>query len=245
MMMNKKLFLMLVGSLVFSGSQATVVEYFEDTYGQQASPELINKAEDAAKLVGFDGLYQVIAAKKAGIDVSPTFYKYIATTVNQQMQYPVMIVNSTWFDTLPQDQQMFLLARAFVIFKEGMLPASVKYLPFLFMLLSILLIFALVWLLGKTRLAVYKRWVRIVAAWVIVTLFNLSIGAYLQTKVLQYFAKKHDMHIIRIAAGKTGNKEAAKAALLAYNAVAQEEVKNGQKAFEPYGNLFEQYANQL
>jgi hypothetical protein len=67
----------------------------------------------------------------------------------------------------------------------------------------------------------------------------------MQTKVLQYFAKKHDMHIISIAVEKTGNKEAARAALLAYDAGVQEEIKNGQKAFEPIGNLLEQYANQL
>jgi hypothetical protein len=165
--------------------------------------------------------------------------------INQQMLYHYVFINAPWFETLPQDHQTFLLARAFVTAQEGILPASVKYLPYAFILLLMLLVFAVFWLLGKTPLVAYKKWVRALAAWIIVMAFNVGIGTHMQTKVLQYFAKKHDMHIIRIAAEKTGNKEAAKEALLAYNAAVQEEIKNGQKAFEPFGNLLEQYANQL
>ena len=237
-----KILLVLCSTLTQS-TNTSVVPFTEDPYALQAPQKIVEIAEKAAAFVEFDSTYEVAIPKKAGIQINP-WNKFIAYGINTKTKNPFIIINPSWFASIPQDQQLFLLARCFTVFKEGK-PFSIKVVPYLFILLRILFILLLIWLLGKTLLSRHKKWVRIAIAWGIVYLCNSFVINNLQLKFTRYMNSRYDIHILNMAIQKTGNKDAAIKALQQFDTSIKEALKNGETFFTPYATLFENYANAL
>ncbi len=229
--------------LISYNAPSKTIDFIEDGYLMPASPEIIALAENAAKLFDFEQAYEVAAPKKAGLQINP-WNKFIAAGINPQTKNPFFIINEEWFKTLSPDQQTFLLGRNFLMLKNGVQPLSVKVIPFLFIFLTIGLMLLLYWLLGKTN-CIQNKWVRAAIAYAIVFASNLAFLNALQTKAIQYFGAKHDMHIIQMTIEKTQNKEAAIQALSSIDTTIKDDFKNGEQFWAPFASLFENYANEL
>ena len=238
-----KILLVLGGTLVQSINTG-VVPFTEDSYALQAPQEIIKIAEQAAALVEFDGAYEVAVPKKAGIQINP-WNKFIASAKSPQTKNFFIIINPLWFEGIPQDQQLFLLGRCFMAYKEGATPFSMKVIPYLFILGSIIFMLLLIWLLGKTPLVHKKKWIRVVMAWGTIYFCNIFLINNLQARLTNYIARKNDVHIIDMVVKKTGDKDAAIKALQHLDASIKKELKSGETFFAPYVTLFENYANAL
>jgi hypothetical protein len=225
--------------------QAKMIEYVEDVYLMQAPAPLVALADKAAQLVNFEGNYEVIVPKKAGLLINP-WNKFVASGINPQTKNHLMIINQEWFSTVPKNQQDFLLTRAFVMFKEGFTPLSVKVaIPFSFFLFGIILIFGILQLLRRTPLANQRSWVRIVVSIGIAAIFNVMITTPVSTKLTVYCASLHDMKINELVVQKTGDREAAVKALEHIDRVIKAELKDGETFWTPYATTFENYAQAL
>lgn len=222
---------------------AKTIDFVEDGYLMPASSQIIELTEKAAEFFEFDQPYEVALPKKGGLQINP-WNKLIAAGINPQTKNPFLVINESWFKTLNPEQQMFLLGRNFLMLKNGVQPFSVKAIPFLFILLTIILTLLIYWFLGKTNLG-HKKWMRLGIAYAIIFVSNITFLNTVQIKAIQYFGAKHDMHNIQMAIEKTQNKGAAVTALEAIDAAIKNDLKNGEKFWEPYAMLFENYVKEL
>lgn len=234
--------ILLLLSLLTATTHAKVVEYVENAYAQQASQEIIDKAEQVAQLLNFTTAYEVIVPKKAGLQINP-WTKFIGSGINPQTKNPFIFVNPILFSTLPQEQQTFLLVRSFIMLKESR--QFLHIIPYLFIVLTFLLGFLILWGLKKTELAKQKLWVRILLTFSILTVGNLLLFNKLQAKLIHYCARQYDYTINRLALEKTLDKDAAIKALESLDTAIKNELKNGDTFWAPYATMFENYAKQL
>lgn len=215
------------------------VEYIEDAYTMPASPEIIEIVDKAAQLVEFNENYEVIVPKKSGMQINP-WNKFISIAINPQTKNAFIMLNPAWLFAIPQEQQTFLLARSFMMQKLGIIPLSMKIIPYFFLIFNIFFIFLLVWLLGKTQLKSYAKWVRILLALCIVGL-NTTITDAIQRRVLTYFVRQHDIEIIEKTLQITKNRDAAYQAFKYLDASIKNELQQGTNFFKPYEKLFESH----
>jgi hypothetical protein len=199
---NKASVLGIIALLSMQGLHAKMVEFVEDAYLLQAPQEIINTADKAAQLMEFDAAYEVIAPKKPGLQVNP-WNRFVSYGINPQTKNAFMVINPVWFLGIPEDQQLFLLGRNLLTLKQGTQPMSVKVMPYLFMLLTFSLMFLLFWILGKTKLADQKSWVRALIAYAIVFVCNLAFLNTLQLKLIQHLSKRYDATINEMVIQKT------------------------------------------
>lgn len=225
-------------------AQATMVPYQEDGYSMQAPEELGALVKKAAELVDFTSPYEVVVPKKAGVEINP-WNKFIGYGVNPLTKNSLVIINSEWFNKIPEDQQLFLIGRDLVILKNGVTPTSFIIIQCIFVAISFLLLFLLIWLMGKTVLKNQKLWVRILAACIIVGLCEFFVLDLLQVKVRTYYGKVHDRAIHELTLEKMSSRDAAIKALDHLDSSIKNEIKNGETFFIPYENLFESYAQEL
>jgi len=110
---------------------AGMVPFTEDPYTMQASGNIVALAQRSAAIMNFEGTYEVVEPKKAGIEINP-WNKFIGHGVNPQTQNNFIVVNAEWFKGIPEDQQLFLLCRSFAYFKEGSSSSLMRMLPYIF-----------------------------------------------------------------------------------------------------------------
>lgn len=240
--MFKQLLILYICLFFSSYTHAEPVPYVKDPYAQEAPQEIVKLAQEAAELMGYKDTFEVLAPKKTGIEVNP-WNKFIAYGRNPTTQNLFILVNPEWFLALPHEQQLFLLARCFAIFQESN-KLNKQFIPFLFLLLSILLVFLIYWFLGKIFVD-QQEWIRISIALGKVFLANTFIFNNVQLHIIEYLNSKYDMNIIKKVIEKTGNKEAATNAFHHFDNSIKEAIKQGEPFFMPYSNLFEKYAHAL
>ncbi len=260
-----KILLVLCGVFVQSINTG-IVPSTENSNALQVPQEIIKTARKAATLVKFVGVYEVAVPKKGTIQIDP-WSKFMARGINLQTKNSMIIFNPSWFLDIPQDQQLFLLGYCFMAFKEGSIPFSMKIIPFIvsfvyyFLLFCIAYLFDLffmVWLLGKTPLHLLRKkkakkfmgislemLVRVAMVWGIVSLSSSFLIDNVYSKLTDYVARKHEIHLMNMVVQKTGNKDAAIKALRYFSASVKEAIKNGETFFAPHANRFENYANAL
>jgi hypothetical protein len=222
---------------------AKTAEFIESIYIMQAPEDIVTIVEKNASLLGFETVYEIVVPKKAGIQINP-WNKLAYGGINPQTQRPYILINPTWFLAIPHDEQTFLLARTFECFTQGMLPLSVKVVPYLWIALIFLLTLLFFWLLGKTALR-KTLWLRALLSFCLVMLCNITILNTAQTKILQYLCKRHDMNIIKEVVRKTGNKNAAILALERLNEAINTELPTDVTFWTPFANWFQEYADKL
>ncbi|MFA6066760.1 MAG: hypothetical protein WC707_06285 [Candidatus Babeliaceae bacterium] len=229
--------------LLTNSAHAKMVEFAEDGYLIQAPEAVTTIAARAAQLVDFDNNYEIAAPKKAGIQINP-WNKFAVYGIHPQSKNPFMIINPEWLLNIPQAQQDFLLARYFMVFKQGVTPLSLKIIPYVVMLFAFCLTLAIFWLLGKTPL-INKPALRVLAAFCIATIFNLLVTNKVQVKVTKYFGAQFDMQIIKMTVQKTGNRDAAIKTLELLDTAVKDELKTDKIFWAPYEHMFENYAKEL
>ncbi|MEX0849235.1 MAG: hypothetical protein WD055_03325 [Candidatus Dependentiae bacterium] len=224
--------------------QAGPVPFVEDAYLMPAPQELVDRAEHIAQEMDFLEEYEIAVPKKAGMHINP-WYKFIASGINPLTGRPFMIINPEWFNELSHDEQTFFLAQNFMRMHEGMSPLHIKILPYLYALISVLLIIFVFIALGYTALSIKPTWMRIAMAiaFTIVceTLFMDKMYAQLQAYLLKQFSMKINELVIE----KTGNRDAAIRSLKSLDAGISQELNDGTLFFAPYANLFAEYARIL
>lgn len=235
----------MITAILFSNyAPAKTVEYVEDAHLSQAPQEIVDLSEKSADLMDYQDAYEIAVPKKPGIHINP-WNKFIAQGINPQTKHPIIILNPQWFNEIPGDQQTFLLSRNFATWQAGAQPFSIKALPYLFLLNSIVLMLILFWLLGKTRLADQKKWIRALIAFGVVTLSDLTLMTKINQKLTYYLAMQHEMSIIEKVIEKTHNKEAAIEALKHFDTSIKKELADGELFWKPFEKIFENYANAL
>jgi hypothetical protein len=224
--------------------QADPVPFVEDAYLMPAPQELVDRAEHIAQEIDFLEEYEIAVPKKAGLHINP-WNKFIASGIHPLTGRPLMIINPEWFNELSHDEQTFFLAQNFIRMHEGMPPLQIKILPYLYALISVLLIILVFIVLGYTALSVKPVWMRIVMAIafsiVCEKLFMDKVYAQLQAYVLKQFSTKINELVVK----KTNNRDAAIRALKHLDVSISEEVNNGTLSLAPYVNLFAEYARIL
>jgi hypothetical protein len=223
---------------------AKVVEYVEDAYLMQASKEMVDIAEKAAELFELNDTYEIIEPKKAGIQINP-WNKFLSYGINPQTKNSFIIINPQWFASISAEEQTFLLGRAFLTFQQGFTPVSSKALPYVFILLRILLVFLLIWLLGKTSLANQKIWVRSLIAAGIVMIVNMGFMNQFEIQLKQHLALRHVFEIHELIVEKTSDRKAAIKALEHFDSSVNDEFRKGVTVFAPFLASFKTYANEL
>jgi len=241
---NHKIFLPLLCTLFVCDVKTEVREHIETPCTMQAPEKIVGIVSRVALLTNFEGQYEVAVPKKAGLQVNP-WYKFVAHGINPQTNNPIVIVNPKWFLSIPEKQQNFLLGRCFLTFKHGMVPLSIRIIPYLFGFFSILFIIFLVWGLGKTRFGNQKMWIRILIAFGILVLFERALTDKLQTKVMWYFGSRYEMQINEMALQKSSDRNSAIKALEFFDASIKDELKKNEVFWAPYASLFQGYANKL
>jgi hypothetical protein len=108
-----------------------------------------------------------------------------------------------------------------------------------------MLVLLFFWLLGKTKLAMYHKWVRALIAWCIMMFFNVIFTEKLSLQLSQYLAFRHNSYITKMVVHKTGDKDAAIKALELFDAAVKHELENGELVFAPYYTTFENQAKEL
>lgn len=229
---------------VSSAAFAKNVEYIEDPYAAQAPQELVEQAEQAAQLFEFDKPYELVVPKKAGIQINP-WNKYIAFGINPQTKNSFILINPSWFKTLPADEQLFLLGTNFLNLKYGSMPLSVKVAPYISLVFTILLITLFFFFLGKTRLAAYRKWVRVLAALAIMIVLNLLILNRLFLAISNRLIFNHSAYLNEMAVQKTGNRQAGINAFEKFEQAVKQEIADGQTFLKPYEDRFAKYAQEL
>jgi len=235
---------LVVCSLFAHNTYSKMVEFTEDAYSMQAPQEIVDIAEKAAEFFECKDAYEVVVPKKAGILINP-WNKFIGTGINPQTKNHFIVINPEWFLSIPEKQQLFLLGRNFLAIKHGTTPLSMKIIPFLFILFTGCFVLFIVWILGKTRLAEYKPWVKGLIAFCIMTTCNIAFMNGLQSKFLLHVAKNHDKAINEMIIQKTGDKDSAIKALEFFDSSIKSELNNGESFWAPYAMLFENYAHEL
>ena len=166
-----------------------VVEFVEDAYLKQAPQEIVNQVEKVADVMEFETIYEVAEPKKAGIQINP-WNKFVAYGINPLTQNPFIIINTEWFSTIPSEQQVFLLGRAFATFAQGAVPGG-KIITYLFILFRILLILLLFWVLGKTPLAKQNIWIRFLLALILNAAASFIFMNQFEASIQQHLASRH------------------------------------------------------
>ena len=241
---NTLIFSLSVLFITCGNTQAKTVEFIENVYAEPAPQNIVDLTKEAADLFEFKKDYEVAVPKKAGLQVNP-WNRFLAYSINPQTQNPYIIINPEWLPKMPKEEQLFLLGRAFVTLERGMIPLSLKVIPFVYGFFSISLMILIYFALGKTRLAQQKKWVRALIAYGIITICNLTFINTAYTKFTQYLGKRYDAQIIQAVIEKTHNKEVALKALEHFDASIKKELAEGETYWKPYEHLFENYANEL
>lgn len=241
---NRLTFALMLCTLSALSMRANYVPYVEDAFLAPAPQELVTLAEKVAALAHFDKNYEVMVPKKPGLEINPV-NRYISSGINPVTKNAFIIVNPAWFATLSADAQEFLLARCFATFELGASPSSSAILYWLFILFGLLIFLFSLFLLGKTRLASQKIWVRILIALGIMLASEVIILDRIHQRIAQHFVDQHNTEITNKALKLSGNREAAIQALEAYDAAVKTELKNGEQFWAPYEHLFEKLAKEL
>lgn len=237
--------LMLAASVALLATlQAKIIEVAEDGYMMPAPQEVRNIAEKAAALVGFDTGYEIVAPKKSSTTINP-WTKFVAYAINPITKNPLMIVNTEWFSKIPENQQLFLLARSFMILSKQVSSLAITLVPYLFILLSLLLIVLAFFALQRTALRDKKLWIRILVACGIGLACELVFLNKLELATSTYFRTQYDKATQKLVVQKTQDKDAAIQALEFLDASLKNELGNGDLTFAPYENLFKSYAQDL
>lgn len=223
---------------------AKIIEYTEDAYSLQAPTKIVQLTEKAADFFDFTTPYEVIVPKKAGIQINP-WNKFIVSDINPQTKNPFIIIDQEWFSKIPADQQLFLLGYNFLRLKHGILPWTIYLLSFASIIVTLLLALLFFWLLGKTPLIHQKKWIRAVAAYVLVMIVNIVVHNTIAAKIQYQLIMNHDVHLCEMVLQKTHNKQAALKALEFYDTSVKEEIKNGETFFVPHEKIFENLASLL
>ncbi|MFI5333274.1 MAG: hypothetical protein ACHQVS_04200 [Candidatus Babeliales bacterium] len=239
-----KLSIILMSLLTTAVISATMVEFVEDGYTVQAPKEITDLVAEAARIVDFDKPYEVVVPKKAGLQVNP-WNRFISSAVNSVTNNWLVLVNPDWLSTFPHDQQIFLISRCFMQGNMGMIPPIAKYISWLFVIASWVVIYGIYRLLNRTRLSEQKTAVRIALAVGIVMMLNIAVVNKLQMKLLDYMYRKHDKAVNMAVIEKTGNREAAIQALQAYDAAIKKSIKEGEASLVPFEMIFDIMAQAL
>lgn len=239
---------MLVGGIQISAKN---VEYVEDAYAVQAEPELVQQVNRVAGQVGFDGNYEVVIAKKPGLQINP-WNRFIASGVNPATKNLFIMVNPQWLKTLSAAQQDFLIARCLVTQQQGgVLPKSVSFVPWIFVLLSLALWVGVFFgirsikFLTFTGLIKLPNWARIAVLVVLVIAVRLLVFDRVQANLIKVLANRHDVKIAQLTIKKMGDRTAAIEALKQFDAGIKAEVANGENALKPAENTFLNLAKDL
>jgi hypothetical protein len=241
---KRRILTFLICSLSALSLQAKYVAYSEDAYFAPAPQELLDMVAKIAALAHYDKNYEVMVPKKAGIQINPA-NKFIGSGFNPQSKNAFISLNPEWFMSMPQESRDFLLARCFATFELGTLPSSFTMLSYLFIFLSLLALLLSFFLLGKTRLARQRIWIRILIAAGIAVACELIVLDRVHNQLKQQYADQHNLAILHRALELTGNREAAIQTLELYDAAIKAELKNGEQFWAPYEHLFEKLANEL
>lgn len=221
-----------------------VAEFIGSPYAQQAPQELIELTETVAHSWDFEKPYEVIIPTKAGIQVNPwNLFTYI--DVDPLTKNPYILINQEWFLQLPQDQQTFLLERNFARIIHGALPQSFKYVPYIFALISLIIIVILSFIFRATVLKNQTIVIAVFAAIGITLVLELTVLEKMRTKVNHMLGVRYDKYIHELVIAKTNNRQAAIDAFEAIDEKISEEIANGQSFFVPYASIFKAYAEQL
>ena len=242
----KNIFLMNVFTylVLVVGAQAKMVPFQEDGYMLQAPENLLAVAEKVANIVDFTADYEVVVPKKAGIEINP-WNKFIAYGTNPLTKNFFMVINPEWFNKLPEDQQLFLVGRNFLILKLGVTPLSFTVIFYAFIIISLLLLVCIFLIFSKTVLKNQKIWIRILLACALVGVMEFMLLDPLERKLKLHYGKLYDKKIHESVVEKTKNRDAAIKALEYLDSSIKDEIKKGETLFVPYENLFETYAQQL
>jgi hypothetical protein len=222
----------LCASMTLSAS-AAMVEFVEDAYAAQAPQELVNQVNAIAQQINFEKKYEVVVPKKAGLQINP-WNRFIGCAINPVSHNWFIIVNPAWFATLDKAEQDFLIARCFMIEKHGSNPWNMKLVKIIYAILELLLAVALYMLLGKTRFAHHKAFVRAGLALGILIAAELLILDKIELKILTHLAAQDNALIHREAIAVTGNRDIAIKALNALDAGIKAEVANGETMLAPF-----------
>jgi hypothetical protein len=234
----------LTALLCSSYAMAKAVEYAEDAYLLQSPQAIVAAAEKSAALMDYKDAYEIVVPKKPGIQINP-WNKFIACGINPQTKHPIIILNPQWFNAIPEDQQTFLLCRNFATLQIGAQPFSIKVLRYFFVVNSILLAILIFWLLGKTRLADQKKWLRALVAIGITILIELTITDKIAQKLTHHFVIQHETSIIEKVIERTHNRKAALEALKHFDASIKKELADGELFWKPFEHTFENYVKIL
>lgn len=240
----KKTLICVLMSLFSLSIYPKIVEYVEDAYLAQAPQELVERVEQVADLMQFKNAYEVMVPKKPALEINP-WNKFVSHGINPVTKNPMIIINQEWFSSMPDEQQAFLLGRAFENFIQGTIPSSMNFVMYLFLLLRILFIVAVFLILGKTRLNVYGTWVKLLLAIVVNVITNLLFVNQLEGSIKQHLARKHDLAINEMVIQKTLDREAGIKALEYFDASIKKELSKGELFWAPHSHLFEKYAQEL
>jgi len=243
MKLLQKQITMLFPLLLCCTSFAKMVELKEDYTAKQAPQKIVLVVEKAASLIAFEKNYEIAEPKKTAIEILP-LSKFILYAINPSTKNPVIIINTEWFSQLPEKQQIFLLVRYFLFFKEGM-AFSVKLFLLLSLLFEILLIIFLTWALGKKGMPNKKKWLRILASIGIMIIFSLTFLNKIDQKIIYHLNKRYRLQANEMAVKKTGNRQAAIEAFEKLHRDITNEFENDKTFWAPYKTLFQEYADAL
>lgn len=223
---------------------ASPVPFTEEAYALPAPQEMVDFIESIAQSIGFTELYEVAIPKKSGIQINP-WNKFIGSGIHPVTKRPFFIINPEWFNALSADEQAFFITQHFMRLHEGILPLSLKILPYLYILLSILLIMGMFIGFGYTPLRTRSKWLRLMIAVLFAGLCEPAFLNRLYAKLQESLLKTHRLRIDELALEKTQNKDAAIRALNHLNACVNQELNNGELFFAPYATLFAEEAESL
>lgn len=226
-------------------ARATMVEFVEDGYAVQAPKEITDLVQEAAEMVGYDKPYEVVIPKEQGLQVNP-WNRFICSGSNTITHNWFVSISPEWFSALPQDQQLFLIGRCFMVGKMGLVPPITAYIPWLFVILSWVMIYILYrFLLSKTSLKHQPPAIRVFIAFAIAFALNVAIINKIQIALLEHLYRKHDTAVAIAVIEKTGNHDAAVNAIKAYDGAVKKSVKEGEARLAPFEHVFEQLAQSL
>lgn len=240
----KKYFGIALAMLLALSAHAKVVEFIEDTGALQAPENILELVAQAAQTADFKSDYEVAVPKKQAIQMNP-WNKFVSFGIHPYTKNPFIVVNPSWFLTLPADQQRYLLVRSFVILEKGIVPLSTKMVSPLLILLTIALGMLLFWALGRTALVHQAQWVRLLIVCAIMFIGDITVTSIVQTRLTRYLSERYDRTINEIAVQKTGDRQAAIKALETWDAFIKAELSKGEVFWKPYESLFEKYAKGL
>lgn len=243
----KKLFINVLVAACFALSTSClskIIEYKEDAYCVQASQALIDKAEKAAEFFGYGKGYELISPKKPALEINP-LNKFMTRSINPQTKNEFILINSEWFLSLPDDQQQFLFGCSFLIFKHGLIPVSVKYAEWIYILISIALIILLAILFGRIFLSSQKLFVRVLAAILIVAGCKHLFLNKIYLKGIQYLYDKHSAKIYKEVIAKTGKKDVGVQTLKSVCEEYQKEASGEEAFWKPYVSVQERSVKML